>query len=49
MTVSQEFLGTSALTVIGCLIAESREQRAGSGFLNSFPRMISGVPPGFVC
>ena len=22
--------------------------RAGSGCLNSFPRMISGVPPGFV-
>jgi hypothetical protein len=22
---------------------------AGSGSLNSFPRMISGVPPGFVC
>jgi Pentapeptide repeats (9 copies) len=24
-------------------------ERAGSGCLNSFPRMISGVPPGFVC
>jgi hypothetical protein len=24
------------------------ESRAGSGCLNSFPRMISGVPPGFV-
>jgi hypothetical protein len=26
-------------------LAAGREHRAGSGCLNSFPRMISGVPP----
>ena len=31
-----------------CIIDSQSVKRAGSGYLNSFQRMISGVPPGLV-